>query len=226
MKKLICMILALAMMASVLVGCGEKTPAPDATTSGGDNSVVATEGKTETPTEAQVVDAELSEDDFATESLGDGTCRLMSYFGDAKVVKVPGTIRGETVTKVAGVGTEGITKVILPDSVESIEYNAFGYCPDLTEIELGKGLKSVDYFAFNGCSALKSLTFPDGMTAITGMPFGMCGELKEVFIPASVTDIPGGILLSEMCPNAVIVTPAGSVAEQVANDAGIPVRNP
>lgn len=39
-----------------------------------------------------------------------------------------------------------------------------------------------------------------------------------------VTDI-DGIAVPDSCPNAVIITPTGSMAESVAKDMGLTVRN-
>ena len=67
---------------------------------------------------------------------------------------------------------------------------------------------------FSYCTSLTSLRIPEGTTTI-GALFCFCPSLKEVYIPASVTEITG-MVLNDTCPNGVIVTPSGSVAEEFA----------
>lgn len=227
MKKKICIVLAAVLVAVLLTACGGK----DEPAVGGIQvqTPAATAAETTTPaaTAAQTqAEPMCNEDDFVTESLEDGTCKLTAYHGDSAEVVVPEIIRGETVVEIAGVGTVGIKKVVLPDTVEVIGYQAFNYCPDLEEIVLGKGLKEVGYFAFNACDALTEIVFPEGMTTMSELALGICANLKEVYIPASVTEIGGLLFYSETMPDLVIVTPAGSAAEKHAQENGLKVKNP
>lgn len=242
MKKMSCMILVAVLTVALLTACGgNNTPAgtedhdngaPAATENLDNSAPAATEdldnsapdsGTTENQTEAE---PECKEDDFVTESLGDGTCKLTAYIGGSGVVVIPESIRGETVIEIDGVGTMGITKVVLPDTVEIIGFRAFNCCMDLEEIVFGKGLKQVDYFAFNACDSLTELVFPEGMTTLSEMPLGICANLKEIYIPASVTEFGGRLFYAENMPDLVVVTPAGSAAEQRAQEDGLTVRNP
>lgn len=220
MKKISCIILATVLAATMLTACGGKNN-PAGTEDPGNSSPASNSAANQTEAEP-----ECKEDDFVTESLGDGKCKLTAYYGDSAVVVVPESIRGETVTEIAGVGTTGIKKVVLPDSVEIIGYQAFNYCPDLEEIVFGKGLKEVGYFAFNACDSLTELVFPDGLTTLSEMPFGICANLKEIYLPASVTEFGGRLFYAENMPDLVVVTPAGSAAETRAQEDGLTVRNP
>lgn len=218
MKRIICIILAAVLALSLLSACGGKD-APAETGNQNNNAASNTAEPQPDPTPV------CKEEDFATESLGDGNCKLTAYHGDSPVVVIPDTIRGEKVTVVAGVGTRGIKKVVLPDSVEVIDYQAFNYCPDMEEIVFGKGLKEVGYFAFNACDSLTEIIFPEGMIKLSEMPFGICANLKKVYIPASVTELGGRLFYAENMPNLVVVTPAGSAAEKQATADGLTVKN-
>lgn len=224
MKKICFIILAAVLAAAMLTACsGTNQPAGTEAHDTSAPAAVVTPATTESQPETEPA---CKEDYFVTESLGDGVCKLMAYYGDSEVVVVPEVIRGETVTEIAGVGTTGIKKVVLPDTVEKIGYQAFNYCPDLEEVVFGKGLKEVDYFAFNACDSLKELIFPEGLTTISEMPFGICANLKEVYLPASVTEFGGRLFYAENMPDLVVVAPAGSAAEARAQEDGLPVRNP
>lgn len=171
---------------------------------------------------------DVSESDFIIRSLGNGTCEIMGCSSTARVIRVPETIYGETVV---GVGSNAFAmleaqKIILPDTVEYLEEYAFSLCENLEEIELGNGLKQTGLFAITGCNELRSVSFPEGMEEMTQSCFGACAKLGEVYIPESVTKFGNIIVSPSLCPNVVIVTPAGSAAEANALKYGIPVRNP
>lgn len=178
--------------------------------------------------QTQAAESAVTEDDFLTIDLGDGTCKISLCESTASKLVVPGTIRGQ---KVAGIGDYAFNQcpaeeIVLPDSVEFIEANAFCLCENLRRIDLGTGLKRIGQNAFLSCNQLERVDFPEGMAVLESFCFGACEKLGEVYIPASVQEIPMGITNLSQCPNVVIVTPAGSVAEQTAKDTGLPVRNP
>lgn len=222
MKKVFVVLLVMCIALSVMVGCGsQKTEeAPKAETK--EPATVAVEESTE-PEAVQ----DAGQDEFMYSALDSSTCELTGCRSTGKKIVVPETIDSFTV-----VGIRSYTfaecnaeEIVLPDTVEYIAQAALSSCPNLVKIDLGKGLKVVADSAFNVCPALKKVEFPDGMTTIGGFCFGFCDSLEEVYIPASVTEIPEGIAFVELCPKIVIVTPAGSRAEEVANESGLPVRN-
>lgn len=223
MKKLFALIMALSLM--LLAACGGKEPIQNPDPSASTEMQAA-----QTQTEAGAIDEEqnVSEDDFRTASLGDGTCEIVGCSSTAKVIQVPETLFGETV---AGIGTNAFVmleaqKIILPDTVEYLAENAFSGCEKLEEVELGKGLKKTGYLAFNFCNELRSIAFPEGMEEMTDCCFGFCTNLEEIYVPASVTKFGSLIIDPEMNPKAVIITPAGSAAEANAQEYGILYRNP
>lgn len=168
----------------------------------------------------------VSEGDFEYFDNGDGTCAVLSCDSEASVIDVPEKISGLTVTSIEDYAFSSLSveAINLPDTVESLGMAAFFSCENLKTVELGSGLKQVGNKSFMECPALETVTFPDGLKTIE-YAFGTCASLREVYIPASATEI-GGIALLMFCPNIIVVTPAGSVAEQVAIESGLPVRNP
>ncbi len=55
----------------------------------------------------------------------------------------------------------GITEIILPDSVEIIDYRGFYNCKNLVSLTIGKGLTTVDEAAFSGCDKLQNVYISD-----------------------------------------------------------------
>ena len=73
---------------------------------------------------------------------------------------IPDTIENVTVTKIgtyAFMNQNGLTKITLPDTIETIESYAFYQCENLNEINLPKSLTYIDKGVFNGCNSLKTL---------------------------------------------------------------------
>ena len=83
----------------------------------------------------------------------------------------------------------GLTSVTIPDSVTSIGYYAFSGCSGLTSVTISDGVKSIGGSAFEGCSGLTSVTIPDGVKSIGARAFEGCSGLTSVTIPDSVTSI-------------------------------------
>lgn len=224
--------MVLAVMTAMLAGCGNEPQITDPVeeSTQGKPTSPDTQTATEKNEPGDATDGQgVKESDFLTMSLGNGTCEISSCASEASVIVVPEELFGETVVgigKNAFPNKKNVTKIVLPDSVEYIEGYAFSNCEKLQTIELGSGLKRAGMGIFNYCPALESVRFPDGMEEFNGMPIGSCEGLKEVYVPDSVTTIRNGIALISMCPDIVVVTPAGSAAEAAAKEAGIPVRNP
>ena len=211
-------------------GCGSSAPT--------DNN------KTDSSTESRKeVEAELTETNKGNdEDNGNSGAENTSYRGyidsrgiyvlescssDAKEIIVPDKIDGREVGVIGPSAFYGLKakRISLPDSVIEIGEYAFLDCTLLEEIDLGEGLCSIDGQAFARCNNLKEVTFPESLVAINDMTFFFCDVLEKVTVPATTTEIPNGIAQKDTCPKVTIYTPAGSTAETVAIETGIPVEN-
>jgi hypothetical protein len=168
-----------------------------------------------------------TEEDKFTVSSVEGGVEITNCSADDYVIVVPESINGE---KVVSIGNGAFYAnqtyaIVLPDSVISIDENAFFDCANMRYIDLGEGLQSIGELAFCGCTNLKTVTFPDSLQKISSYIFQECDSIEEIYIPETTTDIPRGISDYVSCPNAVIVTPAGSAAEAAAIAEETPVRN-
>ena len=136
--------------------------------------------------------------------------RITRYKGpDSGEVVIPKTIGGYEVKWIGGrwqdkvfQGCTGITSIVIPDSVISIDGSAFDGCTSLAEITVSpdnKNYSSVDGVLFNkdGSELIiypkgngrSAYTVPDGVTSISGSAFSGCTSLAEIVIPDSVTSI-------------------------------------
>ena len=108
------------------------------------------------------------------------------------------------------------TSYVIPGSVTSIYFNAFGGCTTLTDVTISESVVSIGTCAFSDCTALSNVTISNGVTSIGERAFANCAALTAVTIPASVTSI--SYKAFEDCPNLVIYGKRGSAAEEYARE--------
>ena len=100
---------------------------------------------------------------------------------------VPSFINGKAVV---GIGANvfyecaGLTGLILPDTVEYIDINAFCGCEELTRVRWSAGLRKINSGAFD-CTGLETLVLPEGVTFLGANAFGHA-KLKSVSLPSTV----------------------------------------
>ena len=110
-------------------------------------------------------------------------------------ISVPETVTNNgteySVTKIGEYAFQGsaVTSVYMPESITSIEYDAFSECQNLESVTLPESLTTLGIRAFGGCQSLKAIKIPSGVTAIPGYCFNGCVSLESVTIPEGVTAI-------------------------------------
>ena len=100
---------------------------------------------------------------------------------------VPSFINGKAVVGVnANVFKDcaGLTGLILPDTVEYIDVNAFEGCEKLTRVRWSAGLRKINTGAFDR-TGLETLVLPEGVTFLGANAFGHA-KLKSVSLPSTV----------------------------------------
>ena len=110
----------------------------------------------------------------------------------SEVLLVPATAPdGTRVTAIdimAFSGKSTLKKVILPESVKTIKYQAFYNCDALSEINL-ENVSVIEACVFSGCHALKTITLGTGLRRIATDTFEYCDGLESIVIPEGVGDI-------------------------------------
>ena len=100
---------------------------------------------------------------------------------------VPSFINGKAVVGIRANGfyeCTGLTGLILPDTVEYIDVNAFLGCKELTRVRWSAGLRKINTGAFD-YTGLETLVLPEGVTFLGGNAFGHA-KLKSVSLPSTV----------------------------------------
>ena len=111
-----------------------------------------------------------SESDFEVQQNKDNTLTITKYNGAAKDLVIPDTLYGLKVTIIGErvFWNKGLTSVVIPNTVITIEYAAFVINKKLTTVVLGNRLKTIGEEAFFGCSNLAEIVIPNSVTSIGG----------------------------------------------------------
>ena len=220
------------------------TPSPTPTP-----TEIPTPTPTEVPTESPTPEPtreptySTSADDYLYEK-GSGGMVLLKYMGDADVVMVPAEIEGEPVKRIKDACFENhteILKVVLPESMRTIDYQAFQGCTNLremvwndglyeiggwtfahtalTEVKLPDTVKKLGYGAFYGCTHLQEVELTPYIKMLGENTFHGCVTLKRVTIPAEEITI--HIEAFESDKKITLVGVAGSYTEKYAKAKGL-----
>ena len=96
-----------------------------------------------------------------------------SYTGIVEIpAEVPATKPGDTAPKMY--------------PVASISLEAFRECHGLTKVILPTSIRTIDAFAFYKCDQMETVTLPGGVNDIYGYSFAECRQLKEIICLADV----------------------------------------
>ena len=184
---------------------------------------------------------------WAFQKKEDGSLVITGYKGDETEVVVPSRIGKALVTEIGAetfspraqrikneAARETITKIIIPDTVETVGNSAFAWCKNLTEIvlpdsitsfgsrvflscvslkelKLPKNMKgTIRWHFFGECISIKKLCIPEGVTRITEFSFLGCDSLAELHCTSGLLDLESSSL--EACSNVTVFAPEDSYA--------------
>ena len=104
--------------------------------------------------------------------------------GSGTTLEIPSIYDGLRVVAIAENAFKNnttLTKVTLPNTIETIGQNAFSGCTALSEINLPEeSISSIGAYAFAGCTALKTISIPSKVTVLSEGVFQGCTKLKTV----------------------------------------------
>ena len=108
--------------------------------------------------------------------------RLMLGFANSTI---PDTVI--EIGKQAFYERKGLTDIIIPKSVKTIEGDAFWGCTDLKSVSILGPVKKLEE-TFSRCSALETVTLGVGIKTIKENAFNFCTSLKTIYVPAKKAD--------------------------------------
>lgn len=130
----------------------------------------------------------------------------LTYIGRDKTVKIPNKIEGQTVKviKKRAFANTSVEVVILPETIEEIEDEAFDDCINLNQINFPDSIKRIGRWAFQGCHSLSEVHLPSQLEEIDGYAFDECFNLEKITMPSEVKRI-GAYAFSETKLKKVIL---------------------
>ena len=141
--------------------------------------------------------------------------QMLIMFPKAKEVTTYTILEG---TKVVGSGAfkevKTLKEIIMPDSLEEIQAEAFHECDGLTSVTLGKNVKTISgYGAFSYCDNLASITLSEALSGenIGWNIFTYSKNLTTVYVPAGCADVPKAIYGYENLQDIFVINEAGVV---------------
>jgi hypothetical protein len=85
----------------------------------------------------------------------------------------------------------GLTAIVVPDKVEEIGDSAFDFCYNLTSVTIGNRVKTIGFMAFFSCMKLASLTIGDTVETIGSYAFQACLALAEIHSGNAIPPVVG-----------------------------------
>lgn len=130
--------------------------------------------------------------DFQFIVIKNNEIEIQKYNGSNSVVEIPSTINQKNVVSIgshAFENNEGLTKVVLPDTIEKIGQYSFYKCINLNQVVLPNSLQHIEANAFRQCSSLTEIVLPQSVTHIGGRAFVDCENLSDITFSDNITHV-------------------------------------
>ncbi len=111
------------------------------------------------------------------EGVTDIAPHAFSQLPNAKTIIIPSSVKAIGHQAFEG---SGFQKIIIPDSVTSIEEAAFICCFDLESVQLPRNMKAIPDAMFGTCRSLKEISIPQTVKTIGECAFTYCENLEKV----------------------------------------------
>ena len=141
---------------------------------------------------------------------------------NAEEVEIPSEIAGKPVLQIAErafLSHEKLTRVVIPDTVRTIENLAFSHCSQLQEVTLPKYLVTIGRDCFSYCAQLEELDVPKTVKNIGHSAFYGTAWLKHQQAENPLVQVNHILIDANACTDTTIVVPDG-VTEAISVDMG------
>ena len=232
MKKLLCWVLAVLMLA-MLAGCGNEPAEPGNPVPG--TSANGEKGQEQQPNEDVDVDpdAPITEElvrchpvtsaadfEYDTEN---GGIEIVHYLGTDPIVVIPEEIDGLPVTALyqyAFANASPVRGVWLPDTITDLQGGFVNN--EVIEVIICEGVVSLSNYSFTNCPALHTVCLGEKLEEIEGGVFFASPALKELHLPATVSYLHEEAFLG--CEGVTLISATGSYVESYAAEHGMSFR--
>ena len=111
-------------------------------------------------------------------------------------------------------GSEELTNVTLPTTINTIGKQAFRDCKKIQVINLPEGLQNIEDEAFLYCSSLKDVYLPQTLQTIGSKSFGKCTNLQTVTCRCTEVPVTNVTAFADVnLKSAVLFVPSASIKE-------------
>ena len=169
MKKVLSVILAVVMLASIFTALPIMANALDPSGSCGENVTYTFNSSTGKLTIS-------------------GTGAMQDYYPETTPFRSVSAIKSIVISSgVTSIGQytfyecSGLTSVSIASTVTNLKYDAFYKCTALKNIMLPEGVKTIGGQAFGSCSSLESISIPKSLETIAVRAFHGCDALSKVY---------------------------------------------
>ena len=150
-----------------------------------------------------------------------GMATITNYTGTSETLKIPAMIVGCQVTSIGAAvfrDCTELTSVTFPETLKTIEDNAFMGCTGLKTVTLSKSVVSVGAYAFSHCTGLTEMRFGNSTESIGTLAFFECSSLKTLVMPYGLTSIEDDAFKN--VTGVTVYGNRGSAAENFATQKG------
>ena len=136
--------------------------------------------------------------------------RCGNIYGELTIPERIGSFRITEISMIAFLYCTGLRKINLPDSIDTIESQAFDGCTRLKYVQMPNRMKyaNIEFRTFSNCISLSSIKIPDGVKGIGAAAFQGCRSLKTVSLPDGMCDY-GNACFNGCSQLSQITLPAG-----------------
>lgn len=83
----------------------------------------------------------------------------------------------------------GLKEIELPESLTTLDYNAFSYCASLSSVKIPGKVERISPYSFYKCSNLQKVELAEGIKFIDNQAFYYCDRLLSINFPSTLTSI-------------------------------------
>lgn len=83
-------------------------------------------------------------------------------------------------------GCCNLSRIHIPNSVQSLDFCAFGQCHSLDSVEIPYGITKIGIYCFENCHNLTRVIVPESVSRIDDGAFIQCSRLDDIVLPSSI----------------------------------------